>query len=49
MTLFILDTGIAGLYLDRKHGAFERAETGHPMQQIDIQIAAIVFSLGHCI
>jgi tRNA(fMet)-specific endonuclease VapC len=26
MTRFILDTGIAGLYLDRKRGVFERAE-----------------------
>ncbi len=25
MTRFILDTGIAGLYLDRKRGVFERA------------------------
>lgn len=25
MRLFILDTGIAGLYLDRKQGVFERA------------------------
>jgi hypothetical protein len=27
MTRFILDTGIAGLYLDKKRGVFERAET----------------------
>ncbi len=27
MTRFILDTGIAGLYLDRKRGVFERAES----------------------
>ena len=26
MTRFLLDTGIAGLYLDRKRGVFERAE-----------------------
>jgi tRNA(fMet)-specific endonuclease VapC len=26
MTRFILDTGIAGLYLDRKRGVFERAQ-----------------------
>ena len=26
MTRFILDTGVAGLYLDRKRGVFERAE-----------------------
>jgi tRNA(fMet)-specific endonuclease VapC len=26
MTRFILDTGIAGLFLDRKRGVFERAE-----------------------
>jgi tRNA(fMet)-specific endonuclease VapC len=26
MRRFILDTGIAGLYLDRKRGVFERAE-----------------------
>jgi tRNA(fMet)-specific endonuclease VapC len=26
VTRFILDTGIAGLYLDRKRGVFERAE-----------------------
>ena len=25
MTRFLLDTGIAGLYLDRKRGVFERA------------------------
>ena len=27
MTRFLLDTGIAGLYLDRKRGVFERATT----------------------
>ena len=27
MTRFILDTGIAGLYLSRKQGVFERAQT----------------------
>ena len=27
MRRFLLDTGIAGLYLDRKRGVFERAET----------------------
>ena len=26
MTRYILDTGIAGLYLDRKRGVFERAK-----------------------
>src|SRR4051812_35104762 len=26
MTRYLLDTGIAGLYLDRKRGVFERAE-----------------------
>ena len=26
MTRFILDTGIAGLYLDRNRGGFERGE-----------------------
>ena len=27
MTRFLLDTGVAGLYLDRKRGVFERATT----------------------
>jgi tRNA(fMet)-specific endonuclease VapC len=31
MRRFILDTGIAGLYLDRKQGVFERAEAENAM------------------
>jgi hypothetical protein len=30
MTRFLLDTGTAGLYLDRKRGVFERAEAEVP-------------------
>ena len=47
MKRFILDTGIAGLYLDRKAGVFELKTIGRPMGQNDIMIAAIALSLGN--
>lgn len=47
MTRFLLDTGIAGLYLSRRHGIFERAQTevfrGNPIGIAGPVLAELAF------
>jgi len=73
MSRYLLDTGVAGDYADRRRGVYDHAQRllrqgavigicvpvlgelwsvverrGRPIQQIDVQIAAIVRTLPDC-